>query len=207
MEAKARQHGPSVPAPFSALRKAGGLRRRLAALVSSNATERNGTPNPHQAIDEVGARLAEYMRGSGTIILHGLRLPDRGDEISHLLIGPAGITVVDSSNYTSGRATVGRAGLRVGRRDRSDLIRAVLEQAEEISRLLAGTPYSRVPIEVALAWRRVEGLPILHSLNAPRIMVCSLRTIAREASRPGPLSARRVKALAAFFEIELGEWT
>ena len=192
MEAKAGHRGPAVPDPLSGLRKAGGIRGRLAALVSSNGTARNRTSSPHAPTDEVGARLGEYLSGSGTVVLHGLRLPDSGDEISHLVVGPAGVTLVDSSNYTSGRARVGRGGLLVGRRDRSDLIHAVLDKADEVAWLLSDTPYSRVPVEVALAWRMVEGLPILHSLKGPRIMICSVRKIAREAARPGPLSTRRV---------------
>jgi hypothetical protein len=200
MEAKAGHRGPAFPDPLSGPRKAAGLRRRLAALVSSHGTARNGTSSPHVPTNEVGVRLGEYLNGSGTVVLHGLHLPDGGGEISHLLVGPAGVTVVDSSNYTSGRARVGRGGLRVGRHDRSDLIHAVLEQAEEVAWLLSDTPYSRVPVQVALAWRQVEGLPILHTFKGPGIMVCSARKIAHEAARPGPLSTRRVRALAAYLQ-------
>src|SRR5882672_4770881 len=64
-----------------------------------------------------------------------------GGELTHLVVGPAGVTVVDSRNYTSGRAKVGHGGLRVGRRNRSDLIQDVLHQVDSVESVLADTPY------------------------------------------------------------------
>jgi hypothetical protein len=69
--------------------------------------------------------------------------------------------------------------------------------------MLADTPYAGVSVDAALAGREVEGQPILHSFSAPRVMVCGIRKISREASRPGSLSDRRVQALARHLDSEL----
>jgi nuclease-like protein len=155
--------------------------------------------------DDPAARLDEYLRDTATVALHDLRLPNGGGKLTHLVIGPAGITVIDSRNYRSRRAKVGRGGLRVGRRNRSDLVKNVLHQVDSVQSALAGTPYADVPVEAALAWREVEGLPILHTFNAPRVVICGTRKIAREAARPGPLSSRKVDALASYLAGELAD--
>ena len=97
---------------------------------------RHANGNGHAAVldpDDPAARLDEYLLGSRAFALHGLRLPDGGGKLSHLVIGPAGITVIDSRNYGSRRAKVGHRGLRVGRRNRTDLVKGgrahVLPQA------------------------------------------------------------------------------
>jgi hypothetical protein len=182
MEAKANRN-PGVIAGFVPAKRAGG--------------------NGKVRADDPAARLDDYLRGTDAVALHGLRLPNGGGERSHLVVGPAGVTLIDSRNYRSKRAKVGHGGLRVGRRNRSDLVHDVLHQVGDVQEALADTPYSDVPVEAALAWREVEGLPILHTFNAPRVLVCGTRKIAREASRPGPLSPRRVDALASYLEGEL----
>jgi hypothetical protein len=164
----------------------------------------NGNGNgkaPVLDTDDPAVRLDEHMRDAKAVVLHHRRLGD--GEISHLIVGPAGVTVIDSRNYTSRRVKVGHGGLRVGRRNRSDLVRDALAQADAIQNLLADTPYENVPVEAALAWREVEGLPILHTFNAPRVLVCGTGKIAKEASRRGPLPARKVDALASYLEGEL----
>src|SRR6266540_117712 len=173
-----------------------GLRERLSGFVPAKRAK------GHVRADDPTTRLDEYLGGTGAVALHQLRLPNGGG-LTHLIVGPAGITVVDSRNYRSGRAKVGHGGLRVGRRNRGDLIQAVLGQVDSVRSVLADTPYTDVPVEAALAWREVEGLPILHTFNTPRVVICGTRKIAREAARPGPLLPRKVDALASYLRGEL----
>jgi hypothetical protein len=181
-----------------------GLRERLSAFVPARRENGNGhASNGHVSPDDPTARLDEYLSDTDAVALHRLRLPNGGGELTHLVVGPAGVTVVDSRNYRSGRAKVGHGGLRVGRRNRSDLIKEVLGQVDSVESLLNDTPYEDVHVEAALAWREVEGLPILHTFNAPRVLVCGTRKIAREAARPGPLTPRKVDALASYLRGEL----
>jgi hypothetical protein len=175
----------------------GGLRGRLAGLVN---TRQGAGKAVSKRGDEPKRRLDHYLEDSRARVLHDCRLPGNRGEVSHLIVGPAGVTVVDSRHYSAGRARVGQGALRVGRRNRTDLVKSVIEQAAAVRELLADTPYSEVEVEGAIALREVEGLPTLHSLNGPRIMICGTRRIAGEASRPGPLSKRRVTGLTGYLE-------
>ena len=175
-----------------------GLRGRLAALVAS--PRRNGAEASNGKVtDEATARFDHYLRDSRALVLHHRRISGARSEINHLIVGPAGITVVDSRRY---RAPGVRLESRAGRavRARSDLAKPVLAQVEEVRELLAGTPYAGVPIDAALARGKVEGPRVLQGLNTPRVIVSGVRTIAVEASRDGELPPQRVKTLAQFLD-------
>lgn len=174
----------------------GSVRARLAGLVQPGQ-RRSRKASPGRT-NEPGRRLDHYLRDSHARVLHHCLLPGEKDEISHLIVGPAGVTVVDSSHYMSGKARIGDGVLSVRRRRRSDQVGGVLRQLDAVRQLLADTPYSDVPLEAAIAYSRVDGPPVLR--DAPRIMVCGTRRIAGEASRPGPLTKRRVTALAAYLD-------
>jgi hypothetical protein len=174
------------------------FRGRLSGL--SLGGSRNGQRSASRKKSEPTARLDHYLSDSSARVLHHRRVDGEPVEIDHVIVGPAGITVVDSRHYDEGRARVERGVLRVGRRKRLDQVEEVLAQVRVVRELLADTSYVDVDVEAALAYRDVHGLPTLHGFNAPRIMICGTRRIAREASRPGPLSKRRVGALVAYLE-------
>ncbi len=132
-------------------------------------------------------------------MLHHRRLPGSRTEISHLIVGPRGVTVVDSRRYKSS-IDKPMAGTRRSKRRRADLVNPVLAQVDAVRGLLSGTPYSDIPIDAAIARRKVVGPLVLQGLNAPRIIVCGARTIALESSREGSFGPRRVRALAAYFD-------
>jgi Nuclease-related domain len=177
---------PSAVAPVA------GFRERLARLFRS---------------DEIGgdaaARLEFYLRGSDAVVLHRCRVPGKRGRISHVVVGPAGITVVDSRNYKGRKATVRSHQLLVGNRDRPDLIEGVLVQAGRVRGLLAETPYADVDVNAALAWGRVEGSRSVHHVDGTRVTVWGTGRIASEAARPGPLSSREVESLASYLAHEL----
>jgi hypothetical protein len=134
------------------------------------------------------------------MVLHHRHLPGERREISHLVVGPAGVTVVDSHDYRASRVKFDGGSMRGSNRKRANLLQPVLFQVEAVRELLADTPYANVPIEAAVAQRKVAGARVLQGLNPPRIIVCGPRTIAAEASRKGPLTPRRVRSLAAYLD-------
>jgi hypothetical protein len=180
-----------------------GFRKRVVGLLSPNDAKRDGgSPANGLRPREPAVRLEHYLGKSKVSVLHHRRLSSNGLAISHLIVGPAGVTVVDSRRY-GGRGVKLRDGaVRVGLRKRTDLIDRLVAQVDAIRELLSGTPYGDVPVEAALASRKVEGVPIVPNPTT-RIIVCGTRRIAGEASRPGPLPQARVNALAAFLEREL----
>jgi hypothetical protein len=151
-------------------------------------------------LDEAGKRLGHYLRGSQAMILHRRRLPGERSRINQIVVGPAGVTVIDSRHYKAGRVDLQDGRIRVGLRNRSDLLDAVIAQVEGVRRVLTDTPYEQVTVEAAIARRKVNGAPVLEAPNASRVVVCGTRRIAGEASRPGSLSDRKVKALAAYLD-------
>jgi hypothetical protein len=179
---------PSAVAPARA-----GLRERLAKFLP---------------IEDVGGnaalRLEGHLRGSDARVLHRCRVPGKRGRISHVVVGPAGVTVVDSSNYKGRKATVLRRQLLVGKRDRADLIEGVLDQADRVRGLLADTPYADVDVKAALARGRVEGSSRSVQLaDGTRVTVWGTGRIAGEAARPGPLSTREIESLASYLADEL----
>lgn len=197
MEAKASR------SPGALTRRRSGLRGRLAGFVPRAEPHGDGNPNASGG-DDATVRLERYLRGSDAVALHHCRLAGRRRrEISHLIVGPAGVTVVDSSHYKGRKAKLEDGELHVGKRNRTDLIKRVLNQADAVRELLADTPYADVGVEAALAWKKVEGVPIIQYVGGPRLVVCGTRRIAGEASRPGPLPPRKVDALASYLAGQL----
>jgi hypothetical protein len=200
MEAKASRNTAAVTGGRS-----GGLRQLIVGLLPSKEASGNGkaAANGHLPKDDPRARLENYLRGSDAVLLNDLRLPNGGGKIDHLVVGRAGVTVIDSRHYSSREARVGSKGLKVGWRNRTDLLQSVAEQAWAVREVLVEGRHTDVPVEAALAWRKVEGRRILNSRctrNTPRILISGTRRIAREASRPGPLTPRKVTALASYLE-------
>jgi hypothetical protein len=174
------------------------LRRRFAGIVLP--ARRNGDTASNAAPDPIAARFDGHLNESRAVVLHHRDLPGKGGEISHLVVGPSGITVIDSHGYDASRVKFDGGTLRGSTRRRAKLLKDVLSQADAVRELLVDTPYAQVPIEAAIAQRRVTGARVLQSLNAPRVIVCGTRTIAAEAARKGPLPAGRVRALAAYLD-------
>lgn len=174
-----------------------GLRGRVAGLVSLK--QRNGVSNA-RAVDEATSRLDQYLRGSRAVVLHHRRLPGDRREISHLVVGPAGVTVIDSHGYEASPVKFDGGSVRGSKRKRANLLQPVLSQVDAVRELLTDTPYANVPIEAAMAQRKVAGARVLQGLNSPRIIVCGPRSIAAEASRKGKLTPRRVRSLAAYLD-------
>jgi len=179
-----------------------GFRKRLVRLLSPDQAKRAGSATVGRRPSQPAARLEHYLGRSKVAVLHDRILPADQSEISHLIVGPAGITIIDSRRYRGRRMRLRDGTVRVGWRNRGDLIDRLVAQVDAVRELLSGTPYGDVRVEAALASRKVEGAPIVPN-RASRIMVCGTRRIAGEATRPGPLAPGRVSALAAFLEREL----
>ncbi len=177
----------AVPSRRAAVRR--GLRHRLPSLGANGKVE-----------DEPTARIDRYLDESKAAVLHHRHVPGNGSEISHLIVGPSGVTVVDSSGYTGSSSKLERDVLGSSAKRRSALVKPVLAQVDSIRELLADTPHANVTIEAALARRKVVGARVLQGLNTPRVIVCGARTIVGEASRQGPVTPRRVKSLTAYLD-------
>lgn len=179
--------------PTAVARPRVGLRERLAAFL----------PKMDEVGGDAGVRLERYLSGSDAVVLHRCRIPGKRGKISHVIVGPAGVTVVDSRNYNGRRAMVRSGQLLVGNRDRADLVEGVLDHAARVRDLLAETAYADVDVNAALAWGSVQGSRSVQLVDGPRVTVWGTGRIAGEAARPGPLSSREVQSLASLLAGEL----
>ena len=152
---------------------------------------------------DAGSRLEHYLRGSDAVVLHQVRLPGKLRKINHIVVGPAGITVVEGRHYRCRKARFKGGQLCVGKRDRTNLVDRVLNQAAAVREVLGGTPYAGVNVEAALALGNVRGRPVVTTWDGRSLIVWGTGLIAEAASRPGPLSADEVNGLASYLAGEL----
>ncbi len=150
------------------------------------------------------ARGAEDARATAAVldelpseqwrVLHDVPWPGRPRaSIDHIVIGPAGVFVVDTKNW-SGAISVRAGVLRQGRYSREGAVAAAEEAARAVARVLR-LPASRV--EPVLCLVREDKL-----VAATRdVTVCSTGSIVQTlTSRPRTLSELHVRSLAVELE-------
>ena len=128
------------------------LGKRVGGLVVALTSE----PQSTEAW-ATGARGEELLASAlvgvpGIVVLNDRRMPGSWANIDHIVIGPAGVFVVDAKRYT-GRIGVHNKGglfrsdyrLFVGRRDHSDLADGVAWQAEAVAEALRATGVEALP--------------------------------------------------------------
>ena len=123
-------------------------------------------------------------------VLHSLPRRPRGD-IDHVVIGPAGVTVVDAK-YWTGRVTTGRGTLWNGRHPKTDAIDGVAGQVSERRALLDDRGGHDVEVAGLLCLvRRNDGLDPRSLTDVGAIAVGQPEPVVAHVSRPGPLTAAR----------------
>lgn len=147
--------------------------------------------------DAVGTRLEKVEE---VTVLHNRRRSGRGGDIDHIVVGSAGVYVIDDKKTTTkGRVSTRRAGpfwkpgptkLFLGGRDRSSWIEGMAKQVEAVSRALAGVPEAAgVPVRAMVVVVGAERGLLAQPLNVEGVWVGWPKEAARFVARPGPLSA------------------
>jgi hypothetical protein len=100
------------------------------------------------------ARLLDRLQPHGWVVLHDLAVPGSRANLDHLLIGPGGVFVVDSKQY-SGRLQLGADGtLWHGRYPLTLTLRAVRFEADRATAMLGMPAVEAIPIVA------VHGAPV-----------------------------------------------
>lgn len=125
--------------------------------------------------EERVARRLDELPGIG--VLHDRVVPARDRaHLDHVVVTGSGILVVDTRSYR-GRVDVSRSKLRVGGRDQTKLVRAVLQQVEGVRRIAP-----EVPVRASLCV--VDGDFALLAPNRCRdVWVVGVRGLARLVKR------------------------
>jgi hypothetical protein len=138
------------------------------------------------------ARLLAPLERQGWAILHDLAGPGSRANIDHLVIGPAGVFVIDSKQYR-GRLHVDPMGrLWHGRYPLAPVLRTVSFEAHQAAQILPDPGVAVVPIVAVhgaqVPWGKVvtDGVPVVAAGRLPSM----LRAL------PAVLAPERVAGLA-----------
>jgi hypothetical protein len=183
-----------VPAP----QPGDNLRRILARLRAARRARGGGTPSARELAFEKGA-IGEHRLGvalneaaarrGGCWVLHGLVVPGGRGDIDHLVIGPAGVTVIDCKAW-KGKVWIGRLGLGRGRRAFPHEIDGMSRQINRVHSLLAREGRDEVPIEGVICMVNAnDGIPRRGFAEIRGVKVGRRRAAIAHAVRDGRLDA------------------
>lgn len=170
-----------------------------------NARERRGSAEPSRferaiakgaAGEELLGRelnaLAEEMDMS---VLHDLALPGQRANIDHLVIGPAGVFVVDAKTW-DGRVAVGRKTIFHGRQNRRKALTGAREQADRVRAALAVCDHSDIPVQALLCMVNANrGLPETRLDWVGDVGIGTIPNVRRHVSAPGDLPLPIIREL------------
>lgn len=159
----------------------------------------------------LAARVAGYAREAGVLAIERRLMPQGRGAIDALLVGPAGVTVVETllldrspriARLAGGFAEPAGDRLIAGGRDHTGAVRAVERRALAVTRALAADGRAdRVPaVRGALCIPEGLALVAFTELRLHDVLVDGPQTIAFLAARPGPLAPGQIRALAARLE-------
>jgi len=159
----------------------------------------------------LAARVAEYAREAGALVLERRLMPQGRGAIDALFVGPAGVTVVETllldrspriTRMAGGFAEPAGDRLIAGGRDHTGAVRAVERRALAVTRALAadGRADRVPPVRGTLCVPEGLALVAFTELRLHDVLIDGPQTIAFLAARPGPLAPAQVRALAARLE-------
>jgi hypothetical protein len=122
------------------------------------------------------ARLLDPLERHGWAILHDLAVPSSQANLDHLAIGPGGVFVIDSKQY-SGRLQLDSSGrLWHGRYPLAPTLRAVSFEADQAAQVLPDPGVAVVPIVAVhgaqVPWGKVvtAGVPVVAARRLPSML-------------------------------------
>jgi len=144
----------------------------------------------------------------GCWVSHSLVLLGQRRDIDHLVVGPAGVTVIDTKAW-DGRVWIGRLGLGRGRRAFPKEIDGVSRQINRVHSILAKAGRDDVPVTGVLCMVNDNpGIPATGLPDVRGVKIGRPRAVIHHALRDGPLDRATVDSLhwllAAAFTIHGG---
>ncbi|MEO6500512.1 MAG: nuclease-related domain-containing protein [Jatrophihabitantaceae bacterium] len=195
----ARRHAQREDRIRTAHPKLGGLILALSDDPQSTTAWKSGA---------VGERkLGEKLAGLGeTIIaLHDRRVPKSRANLDHVVIGPAGVYVIDAKRHKNAKITVRRSGgilkpartqLMVSGRDKTKLVEAMAWQVAAVRAALAASPeFADAAVIAALCFIDAE-FPFFGTIEIGEVRVRGLGGTAKLVSAAGPFDAAARDRLA-----------
>lgn len=157
----------------------------------------------------LGLRLnAGAQKYGGAVVLHDLTPPGKRGNLDYVVIGPAGVTIVDAKAW-SGRLQAELGEIRQGGRRRQQVVGGMRRQVHAVCAVLAAAGRDDVPVSGVICFMNDnEGLPPSSLAEFEGIPVGCTDPCVRYAMRDGPLDVEAVGALAVLisrsFEVDGG---
>lgn len=157
---------------------------------------------------EAGLYLEKKLSKTTCEILHDRLVPGTRANIDHIVVGPAGVTILDTKNY-KGKVRSTKVGFNRSRRtiltvngaDRTKLVDGVRKQVAAVAAvLLEIQPPIKIPVVGGLLWWNYEGLPLLGSVKVDEVPICSPSASHKLAARSGSLTAEQIGVVAIFLD-------
>lgn len=152
---------------------------------------------------KLGEKLASL--GDSIIALHDRRVPKSRANIDHIVVGPAGVYVIDAKRYKNAKIAVRRSGgflgpartqLMVAGRDKTKLIDAMGWQVDAVRAALSDSAeFADVPITAALCFIDAE-FPFFGTIEIGAVRVRGLGGTATLVSTAGALDPPAMTQLA-----------
>ena len=140
-------------------RQAADLAARAAALRGAATAVAKGNDGEEQV-----ERRLDVLDGSGWHVLHDRRKDRRSPaNLDHVVVGPAGVLVIDAKNWTGGLLRLDDRGMRMGRWRKDDALHACRADADLVRRIARET-VPDVHVVGVLAFVQDVGLtgPVMH---------------------------------------------
>ena len=139
------------------------------------------------------------------IALHDRRVPESRANIDHVVIGPAGVYVVDAKRYKDAKVAIRRSGgllsprreqLIVGARDKTRLAADMQWQVDAVrAALTTSAEFAGVRLVPVLCFIDAE-FPLFGTLELGDVRIRGLRGTAKLVSEAGPVDAAARDRLA-----------
>jgi len=177
----------------------------VARAMGSGGQGRAGSRRPGEwsswAKGASGERdVAAALEATRLVALHDRSRPGMSANIDHLVVGPAGVYVVDAKNYDSGWLRMAGSVLMIGDRDQSGMLGAVARQAAQVRGVLrsAGVNVAVVPVLCFTG----SSAPVV-VMDVAGVRLTTLETLAAVVGAPGPIEdpreAERVGDVLAWY--------
>jgi hypothetical protein len=154
----------------------------------------------------VGNELDRQASGTPAEVLSAKDLAFQEPGFDHLVVGPAGVTLVGSKVYSSPiliEALVGWAStsippnVMIHGRNRRDLIDQAVEQREALAKLIEDAKFKfDVPVGVAMCFESVDGIDRTPVRDALGVRLGTVGEVAEHAVRRGPLRVSEIQEVA-----------
>lgn len=155
----------------------------------------------------VGNELDRHVVGKTALVLDARDLDFQEPGFDHIVVGPAGATIVGSKAYSSPvliEALVGWAStsippnVMIHGRNRRDLVDDAVQQREALTALLDGAGFKfDVPVGAALCFESVDGIDRTPVRDALGVHLDTPAKVAEWTLRRGPLFDREIEEVGA----------